>query len=114
VASPLQGGLPLLEATPLKGGLPEWASPLKGGWPNSASPPTGELPPTNTFTINQTVVNNDGCNFGTVSTTNHHDTQIVVENVVRLAESHHHHLVTNMAETPRKNTISLWLLCVPT
>ena len=44
-------------------------------------------------------MNNDGCNFGTVSTTNHHDTQIVVENVVRLAESHHHHLVTNMAES---------------
>ncbi len=87
VASPLQGGLPLLEAMPLQGGLPESASPLKGG-----------LPPTNTFTINQTVVNNDGCNFGTVSTTNHHDTQVVVENVVRLAESHHHHLVTNMAE----------------
>ncbi len=99
VASPLQGGLSLVGTSPLQGGLSQSTSPLQGGLPKSASPLQGGLPPTNTFTINQTVVNNDGCKFGTVSTSNQHETQIAVENVVRLAESHHHHQVVNMAES---------------
>ncbi len=79
--------------------MPQSASPPQCGLPQSASPPQGGLPQTNTNLINQTVVNNDGCNFGTASTSNHNETQIAVENVVRLAEAHHHNKVVNMAET---------------
>ncbi len=99
VASPLQGGLSLVGTSPLQGGLSQSTSPLQGGLPKSASPLQGGLPPTNTFTITQTVVNNDGCNVGTVSTSSYNETQIAVESVVRLAEAHHHQKVVTMADS---------------
>ncbi len=44
-------------------------------------------------------MNNDGCSYETVSTSNYNEAQIAVENVVRLAETHHHQKVVNMAES---------------
>ena len=45
------------------------ACPPQGGLPHSGvtSPPQGGLLHPNTFVLNQTTVNNEGCNFGTVT-----------------------------------------------
>ena len=65
------------------------ACPPQGGLSHGgvASPPQGGLPHPNTFVLNQTMVNNEGCNLGTV------------ENVVQLAEARHYNTVVHLAET---------------
>ena len=51
------------------------------------------------FVVSQTVVNHDGCNFGTATTNVRNETNVAVENVVQLAEARHYHAVLNLAES---------------
>ena len=90
-------------ACPPQGGLPHGGSiacPPQGGLSHgAASPPQGGLPHLNTFVVNQTVLNNDGCNFGTVTANTRNETNVAVENVVQLAEARHYNTVVHLAET---------------
>ena len=71
-------------------------SPPQGGSPQdgTASPPQGGVPHSNTFVLNQTVVN-DGCNFGHVSM---QATNVAIEQVVLLAEARHQTTVIQMQD----------------
>ena len=77
------------------------ACPPQGGLPHSGvtSPPQGGLLHPNTFVLNQTMVNNEGCSFGTVTANVRNETNLAVEQVVQMAEARHLNTVTPMAET---------------
>ena len=66
-------------------------------WFEEASPPQGGIPQPS-FTVNQTIVNNDGCNFGTIARSNRYDTQLAVESAIIVAEQRHQVAIAHMAE----------------
>ena len=61
--------------------------------------PTPEYVRNNVFSVYQTVVQTDGCNFGTVNANSHNETSVAVENVVQLAEARHLQTVVNLTDS---------------
>ena len=60
---------------------------------------TQSMPPNNVFNVFQTVVQTDGCRFGTVNANSHNETSVAVENVAQLAESRHRQAVVNLTDS---------------